>query len=164
MYQNSWSYALYTVPEIWHVMDLIVIFYFGLFFALSPPLTARKIKISKKWKKLFGDVIILQKCTKNLIIWYTVPEKWHVTDLIIFHFGLFFALLPPQLTWKMKLSKKWKKHLEISSFYTSIYTKNHDHVVYCSWEIWCVTNVIVIFIWGYFVPFYPRTAQKIKIS
>ena len=25
----------YTVPEIWCVMDVIVIFYFGLFFALS---------------------------------------------------------------------------------------------------------------------------------
>ena len=27
----------YTVPEIWDVTNIIVIFYFGLFFALSPP-------------------------------------------------------------------------------------------------------------------------------
>ena len=27
----------YTVPEIWGVMDVIVIFYFGLFFALLQP-------------------------------------------------------------------------------------------------------------------------------
>ena len=42
----------YTVPEIRHVMDRIVIFYFG-------PATARKMKISKKWKKhlrLFAQV------------------------------------------------------------------------------------------------------------
>ena len=39
----------YTVPEIWQVMDVIVIFHFGLYFALLPP-SAQKIKISKKWK------------------------------------------------------------------------------------------------------------------
>ena len=32
---------------------------------------------------------------KIMIIWYTVPEIWCVTDVIvIFHFELFFALLP----------------------------------------------------------------------
>ena len=48
----------YTGPVIWHVMDVTVIFHFGLFFflhfyLLPPPasLTAQKIKISKKWKK-----------------------------------------------------------------------------------------------------------------
>ena len=31
---------------------------------------------------------------KIMVIWYTVPGIWHVTDVIvIFHFGLFFALL-----------------------------------------------------------------------
>ena len=40
-----------------------------------------------------GDIIILHKCTKNHDICYTVHEIWHVTDVIvIFHFGLFFAL------------------------------------------------------------------------
>ena len=33
-----------------------------------------------------------------MIIYYTVPEIWHVTDVIIFHFELFFALLAPSLT------------------------------------------------------------------
>ena len=46
----------YTVPEIWHVTDVIVIFHFGLFFALLPP-NSRK----KKIKKTPGDIIILQK-------------------------------------------------------------------------------------------------------
>ena len=33
---------------------------------------------------------------KIMIICYTVPEIWHVTDVvIIFHFVLFFALLRP---------------------------------------------------------------------
>ena len=32
---------------------------------------------------------------KIMIICYTVPEIWHVTDVIIFHFQPFFTLLPP---------------------------------------------------------------------
>ena len=33
---------------------------------------------------------------KIMMIWYIVPEIWHLTDVIvIFHFGLFFALSPP---------------------------------------------------------------------
>ena len=36
----------------------------------------------------------------------------------------------------MKYSKKWKKCLEISSFYTSE-PKTHDHMLYCSWDMVC---------------------------
>ena len=42
-----------------------------------------------------------------------VPEIWSVTDLIFCHFGPFFALLPHLTTQKIKIMKKWKKHLEI---------------------------------------------------
>ena len=36
-----------------------------------------------------------QSIPKIMIICYTVPEIWCVMDVIvIFHFGLFFALLP----------------------------------------------------------------------
>ena len=32
---------------------------------------------------------------KIMIIYYTVPETWRVTDVVfIFHFGLLFAFLP----------------------------------------------------------------------
>ena len=34
--------------------------------------------------------------TKTIIIDYTLPETWDITDeIVIFHFGLFLALLPP---------------------------------------------------------------------
>ena len=50
-----------------------------------------------------------------MIICYAVPEIWRVTDVtVIFHFGLVFAL--KQLK-KIKILKKFKKGLEISSFY-----------------------------------------------
>ena len=51
----------YTVPEIWHMMDVIVIFHFGLYFALLLP---KKSKFQKK-EKTPADVIILHMCTKN---------------------------------------------------------------------------------------------------
>ena len=48
----------------------------------------------EKVKKNSGDVIIYNSVPKIMIICYTVPEIWCVTDVIIFHFGPFFALLP----------------------------------------------------------------------
>ena len=41
-----------------------------------------------------------------MIIGYTVPEIWHVADVIIFHFPLFFALLPSYQPEKQKFQKK----------------------------------------------------------
>ena len=89
----------YTVPEIWCVTDVIVIFHFGLFFVLLP-LTARKMKISKKKKKKKKKTLEISSfytsVPKLMIICYTVPEIWWVTDVIVvFHFGQFFALLLP---------------------------------------------------------------------
>ena len=77
----------YTVPEIWHMTDVIFVFHFGLFLPFYAP-TAQKIKIKKKkYGKLPGDI---------MIICYTVPEIWGMMGVIfIFHFGLFFALLLP---------------------------------------------------------------------
>ena len=54
----------YTVPEIWCVTDVIVIFHFGLFFALLPP-NSLKNQNFEKMKKMPGDIIILHMCTKN---------------------------------------------------------------------------------------------------
>ena len=38
-------------------------------------------------------------------------------------------------TQKNKILKKWKKHLDMSSFYTCI--KNHNHRMYASWDMDC---------------------------
>ena len=62
----------YTLPEIWCVRDVIVIFHFGLFFdLLSPPLpppnspNSPKNQNFKKMKKFRGDIIILHMSTKS---------------------------------------------------------------------------------------------------
>ena len=85
----------YTVPEMWRVMNVIVIFHFGLFSALYPPPPPNipKNQHFKKIKTLPHNIIILHKCTKNhdhmlYCSWYLVHDRL----IVIFHFGLFFAL------------------------------------------------------------------------
>ena len=84
----------YPVLEMWHMTDVIVAFNFRQLFALLPPtlLTAQKMKISNKSKKRPGDNTILHNCTKKImIIGYTVPEIWHVTDVIVVSFCAIFC-------------------------------------------------------------------------
>ena len=59
------------------------------------PLITQKIKILKKWKNHLEILSFYTSAPKFMIICYTVPQIWCVTDVIvIFHFGLFYALLP----------------------------------------------------------------------
>ena len=69
-------------------------FSFWAIFCPFTPLTAQKIKILKKWKKHLEISSFYTSVPKIMIICYTIPEIWCVTDVIIFHFGPFFALLP----------------------------------------------------------------------
>ena len=54
------------------------------------PLTAQKIKIKKKLKKKRKKRLEISSSytsvPKIMIICYTIPEIWHVTKVIIFHF------------------------------------------------------------------------------
>ena len=91
---------------------------------------------------------------KILIICYTVRETWHVTDVaFIFLFWAICCSFTHLTAQNMKISKKWKKHLEIPSFYTSI-------ICYTVPEIWHVTDVTVIFHFGLFLSFYPHYRPK----
>ena len=69
-------------------------FSFWAIFCPFTPLTAQKLKISKKSEKLQEISSFYTSVPKIRIIYYTVPDIWLVTDVILtFHFGLFFALL-----------------------------------------------------------------------
>ena len=62
-------------------------------FWINLPPNYQEIKILKKWKKRLEIWSFYMRVTKIMIICYAVPEIWHVTDIIIFHFGLFLTLL-----------------------------------------------------------------------
>ena len=63
-----------------------------IFFPFTP-LTAVKLKIAKNEKNIWryhNFTKVYQKSWSQAI-----PEIWHLTHVIIFHFGLFLVLLPP---------------------------------------------------------------------
>ena len=121
----------FTVSEIWYVMDVIVTFHFGLFFALLPPNSPKNENFKKR--KIYLQISSFYiSVPKIMIICITVPKIWHVTHVIvIFHFELFFALLPPSPNSpKNKKLKKFKKIQDIIILHR--YTKNYDSMMYGS--------------------------------
>ena len=105
----------YTVPDIWHVTDVIVIFHFGLLFALLLPQQPKKWKFKKKLKLHLEILSFYTSVPKIKLICYTVSEIWHVTDKIV----IFHNFLTPLTAQKWKFQKiKKKEHLDILSFYT----------------------------------------------
>ena len=132
----------------------------GHFLPFYPPLTAQKMKISKM-KKHLEISSFYTSVLKIMIIGYTVPEIWNVTDVIaIFILSYTIPFCPPTAQ-KLKISKQWKKDLQISSFYTLV--PKIIIICYTISEIWHVSDVI-IFILGNFLPFYPPNSPKNEIS
>ena len=141
----------YMVPEISTATDRFFLSSWGIFCPFTP-LTAQKKKILKKWKSCLEISFYTSEPKKSwMIIGYTVPEIRCVTDVIIFHFGLFFALIPSNSLKNENINNKKKKRLEIS-FYTSV----PKIMIICSTvtEIWCMTDVI-IFHFGLFFALLP---------
>ena len=88
-YHFGLSFAHHKIYGSWDMkcnrQNIFVIL--GHFLPFYPPNSPKNENI-KKLKKTPTDII--------MIICYTVPEIWCVTNvIIIYHFGLFFALLPP---------------------------------------------------------------------
>ena len=110
-------------------------------------------------KKTPQDTNILHKCTKNhdrrlYCSWDMARDGCNC----YLSFWVIFCPFAPVTVQKMKISKKNWKNLEVSSFYTSV--RRIMIICYTNPEIWCVTDVIVIFILGYFLPFYPPNSPK----
>ena len=83
------------VPEILSVTDIIFC-HFGLLFALLRTSNPENQNFKKMKKKHPEILSFYTSVPKIMIIGYTVPETWSVTDVVfIFHSGQFFALLPP---------------------------------------------------------------------
>ena len=111
-----------------------------------------------------GDIIILHKSTythDHMPYWSW--DMLHYGCNCYFSFWPIFCPFTPLTAWKVKISKKRKKHLKISSFYTR--EPKIMIICYTVLEIWCATDVIVIFsFWAIFCSFTPLTARKMKIS
>ena len=106
-------------------------FSFWAIFCPFTPLTAQKTKIKKKMKKKHLEISSFYTSVQKIfIICYPVPEIWRVTDVIIFHFGLFFALFPPNSPKNQNLKKMKKTPGDIIILHMC--TINYDQMIYLS--------------------------------
>ena len=89
------GHMLYCSWDIVH--DGCNYFSFWAIFCPFTPLTAQNTEISKKWKKKKKhlEISFYTSVPKVMLKCCTAPDIWCLTDVIIFHFGLLFALLPP---------------------------------------------------------------------
>ena len=106
----------------------------------------------EKLKKIPGMIKFYTSVSKIMIIWNTVPEIWYMTDVIIFIFGLFFALLPSNLPkkWKFQINEKNARRYH---HFTQVYQKSWSYAIlflrYGAWQVW-----LLFLILDYFLHFY----------
>ena len=106
----------------------------------------------KENKEKHLEISLFYTCAANiLMIWSTVPEiyspwMWQVG---IGNYGLSFLrfyIPSPIKSWKIRILKKWKKLLEISSFYTCVPKTTiirYGSTRYGSWDMqWDRQNVL----------------------
>ena len=109
------------------------------------------LTVKKKTKN--ARDIILHKCNINHN--HMIYGSWDIKcnrQIFFVILGHILTFYPPNSPKKMKISKKWK-HLEISSFYISV--PKPMIICYTALEIWCVTDVIVVFCFGQFFALLP---------
>ena len=100
-------------------------------------LTIQKIKILKKLKKTLWGIIILDRRTKNHDHMLYCPwDMAHDGCNCYFSFWAIFCPFTPLTVQKMKSSKKLKK---TPGYIITLHkcNKNHDHMLYCSWDMVC---------------------------
>ena len=96
-----------------------------------------KIKIWRKCKTKPGDIILLQMCTINRdhMMYGSWDMKFNRHNVfVIVCIFLPFYLPPPLNSPKKNIWKKWKKTPgDIIILHNC--TKNHDHMLCCSWDM-----------------------------
>ena len=98
------------------------------------------------------------KINLKIVVRKFYPWLYRAKHTEIGNFRSLFALLPPKDP-KNQDFKKWGNLLEIS-FYTC--TKNHNHMIYGSWDMEC-NRQNVLSLWIVFCLFTLLWTQKIKI-
>ena len=129
-----------------------------IFLLFRTSLTTQNIKILKKFKKHLEISSFYTNASKIMIICHTATEIWCVTHVIIFHFGPLFTLLPPNCP-KNEDFQKMKK-TPGDAIILHKWTKNHDHMLYCFWDMVHDRYNLYFFILDYFLAFYPHNSLK----
>ena len=138
MYHKWQSYDVWLLRyEAWQTEFFLILYHFLPFYPpLPPPPSNPENKNFEKIKKKKKSLEISSTYTsvpKIMILCYTVPDIWYVTDVIvIFHFGLFFCHFTPLTAQKIKIKmKKTPQNIIISH----MGTKNYDQMMYGFWDM-----------------------------
>ena len=132
---------------------------FWTIFCPFTPLTTQNIKILKKMKKTPED-IILHKCTINDN--HMMYGSWDIKHdgQNFLSFWTIFCPFTPLIMWKIKILKKLKKIPQDIIIFQKC-TKNHDHILHCSWDM-ARDRCNCFSFWVIFCSFNPLRAQKIR--
>ena len=152
----------YMVPEISTASDR---FFLSSWTICCPftPLTARKMKISEKWKKHLEISSFYTIAPKLMIIGYTVREIW-VRDgcNCIFHCVHFLHFYPPNSPKNKNFKKKKKSPGDVIILHKC--AKNIDYMLYCSWDMAHDICSCCFSFWAFFCPITSLTAQKMNFK
>ena len=156
VYQKPQSYVVQFLRMEWDRIFLSICAIFCPYNPLLPPNYPENQNV-EKIKKASGDVIILNLCNKNKIIWCMLTQIWSATYIIFCHFRPIFALLPHCWPQKLKLWKNVKKYDDIILLHMC--TINPDHMMYGSWDMKCNRQNFFAIL-GNFLPFYTPNSPK----
>ena len=133
------------LSEIWSATD-IIFYHFVPFFCPFTLLTTWKIKILKNEKSM--EELSHYTCVPQMtIIWCMVPEIWSTRHNFLSLFGYVLLFYAPNNLENQNFEKMKK------------YTKNHDHMPYCSWDMVRDECNCYFSFWAIF-PFYPRNSPR----
>ena len=109
--------------------------YFLPFFCPLILLTPQKSKFCKNEKKRLEILSFCLCVPKTTIIWGTTPEMQSETHDFLSFWTIFLSCYPPN---KLK-NQNFEKMKKISGDFIILHmcTKNHDHMMYASWDMEC---------------------------
>ena len=134
-------------------------YFWVIFCPFIPPKTPKNQNF-EKMKNVAGDIIHFTHLHQKPQ-WGTFPGIWSETDRIFCHFGGHFLSFNLLKTWKFKILKKWKKHLEMPSFYILYQKSRSYHVCFLIYGVWQTYFFVIL---GHFFNILPHYGPpKIKI-
>ena len=119
-------------------------------------------KVLKKWKKTTGDIIILLMCTinDNHIMYGSWDMKRNRHNFC--HLGLFLAFSLPKNLENLNFEKMKKTPGDIIILHK--YIKDHDHMLYHSWDMALDRYNFYFSFWAIFYPFIPQQPKRSKLK
>ena len=155
------KWELYDVWFLRYGVWLRIFCHFGLFLPFYNPNNPKNYNF-EKIKKTHGDIIILHMCTKNgNHMMYGSWDMEHDKQNFL-SFWTTFCHFTPKTTQNIKILKKIKKNMWRCHHFTQVYQKSWSYdTLFLRYNAWQMK--FLLFILGYFLPFYPPNNPKTKI-